>query len=55
MVLTAVPGGPGEICAKARIVSGSTEAASRMKREMRGAVVVSDSGSRDETRESAVT
>lgn len=28
MVLTAVPGGPGEICAKASIISRNTEAAS---------------------------
>ena len=27
--MTAVPGSPGEICAKARIISGNTEAGGR--------------------------
>ena len=51
-MLTAVPGGPGEICAKAASFPGTQRLLPEaMKREMHGAVMVSDSGSWDEIQE----
>ena len=49
MVLTAVPGGPGEICAKARVTWGNAEAGCRSHGVGNGcAIMVSEIVSEDE-------